>query len=89
MEDLAEELLNFFASSSITISFGNPASDFSLNMPSHIYISDVTGSGVKGTVTSFTNLEDVNKQLVFLTGSKDNRFEGFQLLRPLLTKYIQ
>ena len=89
MEDLAEELLQFFASSSITISFGNPAPDFPLNLPSRVYVSDVTGSGVKGTITGFTNLEDVNKQVIFLTGSKDNRFEGFQLLRPLLTKYIQ
>ncbi len=89
MEDLAGELLNFFASSSITISFGNPAQDFPLALPSHVYISDVTGSGVKGTITGFVNLEDVDKQLIFLTGSKDNRFEGCQLLRPLLTKYIQ
>ena len=89
MQDLADELLNFFASSSITISFGNPAQDFALALPSRVYISNVSGSGVKGTLTGFTNLEDVNKQLVFLTGSKDNRFEGCQLLRPLLTKYIQ
>lgn len=83
---VAEELLNFFASSNITISFGNPASDFALSGASHVYVSGVTGSGVSATVKGYSLLDDVENQLVFLTGSKDRRFEDYQVLRPLLSK---
>ena len=87
--DAERDLLNFFASSSITISFGNPSQDFVLTGSSRVYVSDVTGSGVKGVVTGFSGLESPQTQLVFLTGSKDRRFEGLQLLRPLVSKLIQ
>lgn len=83
---VAEELLNFFASSNITISFGNPASDFDLAGDSHVYVSGVTGSGVSAAVKGYSQLENVENQLVFLTGSKDRRFEEYQVLRPLLSK---
>ncbi len=84
--DVAEELLNFFASSNITISFGNPASDFALTGSSHVYVSGVTGSGVSATVKGYSLLDDAENQLVFLTGSKDRRFEDYQVLRPLVSK---
>ncbi len=87
--DVATDLLNFFASSNITISFGNPSSDFALSGSSHVYVSGVTGSGVSTTVKSFSHLEDAASQLIFLTGSKDKRFEGYQVLRPLLSSVIQ
>lgn len=83
--DVAEELLNFFASSNITISFGNPASEFSLTGASHVYVTGVTGSGVSATVKDYAFLEDAESQLVFLTGSKDRRFDDYQVLRPLLS----
>ncbi len=82
---VARDLLNFFASSNITISFGNPASDFSSgNNTSHIFVDGVDGSGVGATVGSFTALEDPAGQIVFLTSSRDTRFDGYLLLRPLL-----
>ena len=86
--DTATELLNFFASSNITISFGNPSPDFKLDKPSHVFVSDVTGSNVRTVMSSFTALQNPASQLVFLTGSKDKRFEDCQLLRPLLTKLV-
>ena len=86
--DAATELLNFFANSNITISFGDPGSDFAVDLPSRIYVSDVLGSGVNAAFRSFTELEDPMKQIVFLTGSKDNRFEEYQVLRPLLSKLV-
>ena len=86
---VATDLLNFFASSNITISFGNPSSDFALTGSSHVYISGLTGSGVGATVKSFTKLEDPKTQLIFLTGSKDRRFDEYQVLRPLLSSVIQ
>ncbi|MBR5701510.1 MAG: hypothetical protein IKX47_03510 [Oscillospiraceae bacterium] len=83
---VAEEMLNFFASSNITISFGNPASDFALTGGSRVYVSGVTGSGVSATVKGYALLENIETQLVFLTGSKDRRFEDYQVLRPLVSK---
>lgn len=88
MKDLAKELLSFFSNSSITISFGNPSSDFAPELPSRVYITDVIGSNVKSTVESFHALADPEKQLVFLTGSKDNRFDAYQVLRPLIRKTV-
>ncbi len=82
---IAEELLNFFASSNITISFGNPAADFALSGSSHVYVSGVTGSGVSATAKSYALLENIGTQLVFLTGSKDRRFDDYQVLRPLVS----
>lgn len=86
---VATDLLNFFASSNITISFGNPPADFALSGNSHVYISGVTGSGVSATVKSYSKLTDLENQLVFLTGSKDRRFDDWQVLRPLLSSVIQ
>ena len=82
---VAAELLNFFASSNITISFGNPASDFALTGASHVYVSGVTGSGVSAAVKGYALLENAQTQLVFLTGSKDRRFDDYQVLRPLVS----
>lgn len=86
---VATDLLNFFASSNITISFGNPNADFALGGESRVYVSGVTGSGVSATVKSYSRLEDPGTQLIFLTGSKDKRFDDYQVLRPLLSKPVQ
>lgn len=86
---VATDLLNFFASSNITISFGNPSPELKLSGDSHIYISGVTGSGVSAMVKGYNQLEDVQTQLVFLTSSKDKRFDDYQVLRPLLSKLVQ
>ncbi len=86
---VATDLLNFFASSNITISFGNPNADFALSGASRVYVSGVTGSGVSATVKSYSRLENPQTQLVFLTGSKDKRFDDYQVLRPLLSKVVQ
>ena len=86
---VATDLLNFFASSNITISFGNPSQDFALSGSSHVFVSGVTGSGVSAAVKGFSGLSDLENQLVFLTGSKDRRFDEYQTLRPLLSSVIQ
>ncbi len=86
---VATDLLNFFASSNITISFGNPNADFALTGASHVYLSGVTGSGVSAAVKGYSRLSDLQNQLVFLTGSKDRRFDDYQVLRPLLSKVVQ
>ena len=86
---VATDLLNFFASSNITISFGNPAADFALTGDSHVYVSGITGSGVSAAVKSYSRLAEPQDQLIFLTGSKDKRFDEYQVLRPLLSSVIQ
>ena len=89
ISNAAKELLNFFASSNITISFGNPATDFALSGDSHVYVSGVTGSGVSAAVKSYAGLTNPQNQLIFLTSSKDRRFDDWQVLRPLLSKVVQ
>ena len=86
---VATDLLNFFSSSNITISFGNPPTELALTGASHVYISGVTGSGVSTAVKGYAHLEDPQTQIVFLTSSKDNRFDDYQVLRPLVSKVIQ
>ncbi|MBR6413124.1 MAG: hypothetical protein IKS21_00755 [Oscillospiraceae bacterium] len=86
--DVATDLLNFFSSSNITISFGNPMAELALSGASHVYLSGITGSGVNAAVKSFHNLEKPESQIVFLTASKDNRFDDYQVLRPLVTQTL-
>ena len=83
--ETAALLINYFSNSNVTISFGSPPKDFTLKTTdSRVYVSDVDGSGVSAAVKGFSKLADAEHQLVFLTGSRDTRFEGFNLLRPLL-----
>ncbi len=83
MTGVALELSSLFSTSSITISFGNPPTDFSPAASSHVFISDVGGAKVTSVVASFDNLDVPEEQLVFLTASNDTRFDNFQRLRPL------
>ena len=85
MADTARELLTFFSSSNITISFGNPRTAFSLGEGSHLYYANAIGSDVNKIVRGLPMLDDPAARIVFLTGSKDSRFGDYQLLRPLLT----
>ena len=86
MQYVSTQLINYFKNANITISFGDPAADFVLeNESSRVYLSDVDGSGVGAAVASYSRLVDPEKQLVFLTASRDTRFEGYHLLRPLLS----
>lgn len=85
MHDTAMLFINYFGNSNITISFGNPSKDFVLEQErSRVYVGDVDGSGVSGVVSGYSKLADAAKQLVFLTASRDTRFDGYNLLRPLI-----
>ena len=83
MSGIAVELSSLFTTSSITISFGDPPTDFAPAASSHVFISDVGGAKVTSVVASFINLEAPEEQLVFLTASNDTRFDNFQRLKPL------
>lgn len=85
MNSAAESLLNYFTSSNITISFGNTSSDIRIgNKRSHIVIDNIDASKVSTLLESYVNLNSPETQLVFLTGSKDTRFDGYSVLRPLI-----
>ena len=85
LSETAALLINYFSNSNVTISFGSPSKDFALKTTdSRVYVSDVDGSGVSAAVKGFSKLADAEHQLVFLTGSRDTRFEGYNILRPLL-----
>lgn len=88
ISDVATDLLNFFSSSNITISFGNPTAELPLSGASHVYLSGVTGAGVNAAVKSYSRLEDPEARIVFLTASNDNRFDPYQVLRPLVTQTL-
>ena len=56
-----------------------------------VSVSDAftSGTGISAAVRSYAHLENPQTQLIFLTSSKDNRFDSYQVLRPLLNKAIQ
>lgn len=85
MQETAKQLISYFGNSNIRISFGNPSMDFVLEQAdSHVYLDGVDGSGVGSAISSYSKIADAERQLVFLTGSRDTRFEGYNLLRPLI-----
>lgn len=50
-----------------------------------VYLEASDGSAVAGLVGTFQDsLEDPSIQVVFLTASRDTRFEGYGILRPLI-----
>lgn len=85
VNDAAQQLVRYFLNTNITISFGDPHPGFSVQSESaRIYLSGVDGSGVSDALATYGGGEDGASRLVFLTGSRDTRFEGCSLLRPLL-----
>ena len=55
-----------------------------------IYLVTEDGSAVAGLVESLQDsLEDPAAQIVFLTPSRDTRFEGYGLLRPLIEARVE
>lgn len=85
MNNAAASLLNYFTSTNITISFCNTASDLKVgNSRSHIMIENADASKVSSLLAAYESLKSPETQLVFLTGSKDTRFDGCSTLRPLI-----
>lgn len=81
----ATSLINYFNSTNVTISFGNTSTDFVLSdKRSHIVINEIDASKINSTLAGYTKLTNPKTQLIFLTNSKDTRFDGYNLLRPLM-----
>ena len=87
INNAAASLLSSFKNTNITISFGGTSSDFQIaDKRSHVMIDGTDASKVKSVLASYSHLPNPQTQLVFLTNSKDTRFDGYNLLRPLIQK---
>lgn len=87
INNAASSLLNYFTSTNITLSFGNISSDITISSKrSHIIMDGVDASKVNAISESFHGISDPTHQLVFLTASKDTRFDVYNVLRPLIQK---
>lgn len=83
----AASLLDYFTSSNITLSFGNTPTDIKISSKrSHIVVSGVDASKVNSILENYKGIHDPEHQLIFLTTSKDTRFDGYNVLRPLIQK---
>jgi len=68
----------------IRVSFGS-SSALVAPHATRLYLSDVEGSAVASTVGDLTKvLDDPAAQIVFLTPSRDTRYENYSVLRPLI-----
>ena len=68
----------------IRVSFGSTAAGVAA-VSDRLYISNDNGAAVEGIVANLTeSLTDPAAQIVFCTASRDTRFEGYGLLRPLI-----
>lgn len=83
LHDAAGELAGFFTGSKLTVSFATDLLDFvGAESAGRLYISDADGSRVELYTQAYA---DAPKELVFLTSSRDTRFENQAVLRPLLS----
>lgn len=84
IEAAAAELTDFFAESNLMISFQTDGDAFPASKcTGRVYVSDVDGSQADRYAQVYG--EPV-AEVVFLTASRDTRFEGRAVLRPLLTE---
>lgn len=80
----AQSLRTALESVPIRVSFGSTVPEIA-QYSDRLYLTTSDGSAVTGLVDSVKeNLQDTSAQIVFLTASRDNRFEGYGLLRPLI-----
>ena len=82
----AKELQSAFTGSNLTISFCTSDTGFPVDASSgRIYIPDVSGANVDKIIASLSNtVNNLNTQVIFLSDSRDTRFDAYGTLRPLL-----
>lgn len=80
----AQAVKEMLADYPIRVSFGSTASGVAA-ASDRLYIANDNGAAVQGIVDSLSeSLTDPAAQIVFCTASRDTRFEGYGLLRPLI-----
>ncbi len=84
--DAARELQNAFTGSNLIISFCTTDTAFPVDASSgRLYVPDVSGANVDKMIASLSNtVNNTSTQVVFLSDSRDTRFDAYGTLRPLL-----
>ncbi len=82
----AKELENAFTGSNLTISFCTSDTAFPVDSSSgRLYVPDASGANVDRIIASMeSTVTNPTTQVVFLSNSRDTRFDSYGLLRPLL-----
>lgn len=84
ISEAAKEICEHFSKSEIIISFVTQYTDFPVS-GGRVYISGVDGSQVEPYAAAYGENENV-RELVFMTGSKDARFDHYAVLSPLMSE---
>ncbi len=84
IRDVATEISEYFAKSETIISFVTGQADFPV-VGGRVYVPNVDGSQVEYYVNAYAGVETC-REIVFLTNSKDARFEKQAILRPLMAE---
>lgn len=85
VQNATKELTSFFTGSQITISFVTDSTDFpASDCNGRLYIEGVDGSKVERFTQTYGS--DGLKELVFLANSRDTRFDGLAVLKPLMSE---
>jgi hypothetical protein len=80
----AQTLMESLSELPVRVSFGS-TSPLMATIGERIYVSGVEGSAVLATVEALSaEMENPAAQIVFLTESRDTRFEQYSVLRPLI-----
>lgn len=80
----AQLLVEALSDLPVRVSFGSDSSLLA-GVGARLYLTGVEGSAVASTAAPLSeNLDDPAAQLVFLTPSRDTRFEDYSVLRPLV-----
>lgn len=79
----ARKLSDFFAGSNLTISFSTDGTDFSTDgLTGRLYIDNADAAQLEWFTSAYNTLNP-QTQLVFITNSKDTRFDGYSIMSPL------
>lgn len=85
IQNAAKELTSFFTGTQVTISFVTDASDFPAAVCNgRLYLEGVDGSKVERFTQAYGSYG--LKELVFLANSRDTRFDGLAVLKPLMSE---
>ncbi len=84
LKEAATQINDLFSKSETTVSIVTESMEFPV-AGGRVYVPNVDGSQVERYVNAYKNLETV-QELVFLSSSRDARFENQAVLRPLMTE---
>ncbi len=84
IQEAAAEISEYFAKSEIVVSFVTGSADFPV-AGGRVYIPNIDGSQVEYYVSAYGQAENC-RELVFMSNSKDARFENQAILRPLMAE---